>query len=261
MPEPALTFTRLAGGDGLPLLVVGPSLGTSVEALWDAAARHLGGHYEVVGWDLPGHGRSAPAAASFSVAELADAVRRTATDLAAERPAAYAGVSLGGAVALELALDPGPFATTACIAGAARFGESGMWHERAAFVRRAGTPAMVEGSTARWFAPGFLQRDPATVNRLLLSLSDADDESYARCCEALADHDLTDRLGDARVPVSMLPGEHDVVVPPDVAQGAADALPGGTLRVAAGTAHLPPAEDPAGVADILLTHLKETIGG
>ena len=64
MPE--LTFTRLGGSPDSPrLLVVGPSLGTSVEALWDRAAGHLDA--EVVGWDLPGHGRSAPATAYFSL--------------------------------------------------------------------------------------------------------------------------------------------------------------------------------------------------
>lgn len=267
MPEPTLRFTRLAGDESLPLLVVGPSLGTSVEALWDAAAGRLGGHFEVVGWDLPGHGRSKPATEPFTVAELAAVVRRTAADLAGRadlasaRRAAYAGVSFGGAVALELALDPGPFSATACIASASKLGDPTMWHERAGFVRTAGTPAMVEGSTARWFAPGFVERDPATTDRLLHSLSDADDDSYARCCEALADFDLTPRLAEAEVPVVVLPGEHDVVVPPDVAQGVADAIPGGELHVATGCAHLPPAEDPAAVAETLLTHLTERADG
>jgi pimeloyl-ACP methyl ester carboxylesterase len=59
----------------------------------------------------------------------------------------------------------------------------------------------------------------------------------------------------------VLPGEHDVVVPPDAAREVADALPGSALRVAAGTAHLPPAEDPSGVADILLTFLEEAADG
>src|SRR5262245_44113221 len=59
--DPDLAFTRLAGEPGRgDLLVVGPSLGTSVDVLWQAAADLLGERFEVVGWDLPGHGRSAP---------------------------------------------------------------------------------------------------------------------------------------------------------------------------------------------------------
>ena len=59
MPDLVLTATRLSvastPGD---LLIVGPSLGTSVAALRAECARHLMLDLEVVGWDLPGHGRS-----------------------------------------------------------------------------------------------------------------------------------------------------------------------------------------------------------
>lgn len=264
MTEPRLAVTRLAGSpDAAGLLVVGPSLGTSVEALWDAAARLVPEYVEVLGWDLPGHGRSEPAHEPFTVAELAAAVRRVAADAVGDRGrrAGYAGVSLGGAVALELAVDPGVFSRVACIASAATLGDPAMWHERAALVRRAGTPVMVAPSATRWFADGFLERDPATGNRLLLALSDTDRESYALACEALAVFDLHPRLGDVAVPLLVAPGEHDVVVPPEVAARTAAAAPGATLRVIPGAGHLPPAERPGAVADALRTHLEDETHG
>lgn len=253
MAEPQLTFTRLAGSGRGRLLVVGPSLGTSVAALWSAAAAHLADDYEVVGWDLPGHGRGAPATAPFTVAELAAAVRRRlTTDVLGERDGAtYAGVSLAGAVALELAGDPGAFVHVSCIASAARIGEPDAWRERAELVRRAGTPAMVGPSSRRWFADGFLERDPTTGNRLLLSLSDTDRESYALACEALAEFDLHPRLADTRVPLLVAPGELDIVVPPELAARTADAAPGAVFRILPGCGHLPPAEAPRVVAEAL----------
>ncbi|KRF25971.1 alpha/beta fold hydrolase [Phycicoccus sp. Soil803] len=264
MAEPELIFTRLAGEAGRGhLLVVGPSLGTSVEALWGAAARVLGESLEVVGWDLPGHGRSAPTAEPFTVEELASAVRRTTNALMRERrrDVSYAGVSLGGAVALCLALEPGPFAQVACIAGAARIGQAAGWQDRARLVRRAGTPVVVSGSAERWFAPGFVDRDPAAANRLLLSLSDADDESYALACEALATFDLRARLGEVGVPLLVVAGEHDVVVTLDLAEATAVAAPGSRVEVMAGCAHLPPAEDPVGTAAVVLEMVKENARG
>lgn len=253
MAEPDLTATRLAGGPESPrLMVVGPSLGTSVEAVWETAAQRLADSFEVVGWDLPGHGRSKPATGPFTVADLAAAVRRIAADIAGDRPATYAGVSLGGAVALELALDPGVFTAVASIASAAKIGEPTGWHERAALVRKAGTPVMVSGSSQRWFAPGFLERDPATGNRLLLSLADADKESYALACEALADFDARDRLADAKVPLLVAPGDQDVVISPENArETTADRAPSARMHVFTGCGHLPPAEDPGAVARIL----------
>ncbi|NHA00135.1 alpha/beta fold hydrolase [Nocardioides sp. W3-2-3] len=244
------TATRLAGGPGSPrLLVVGPSLGTSVEALWDRAAALLAAEgYEVVGWDLPGHGRSTPTTEAFTIAGLADAVRRRAE----ARPSFYAGVSLGGAVALEPAVDPGAFRHSACLASAMRIGEPEGWHDRAALVRRAGTPVMVAGSAQRWFAPGFVEREPAVAARLLDGLQHTDAESYARACEALAGFDLSGRLAEARIPLLVAPGEHDEVVTAATAGETAAAAPGTTLRVLAGCGHLPPAEAPAAVVAALL---------
>ena len=70
-----LTATQLTEpGDGLPLLVVGPSIGTSVTALWSSCAARLAGRFHVVGWDLPGHGRSATTHEPFTMADLAAAV-------------------------------------------------------------------------------------------------------------------------------------------------------------------------------------------
>lgn len=261
MAEPDLTATSLAGDETSPrLLVVGPSLGTSVEALWEATARRLEGSFHVVGWDLPGHGRSKPAQAPFTIEELASAVRRLGADVAGGRPATYAGVSLGGAVALALALDTGVFGAVACLASAARIGEPAGWRERADLVRRTGTPVMVAGSAERWFAPGFLERDPGAGNRLLLSLSDADKDSYALACEALAQFDVRVRLADAAVPVLVGPGERDVVISPDTAQETtADRAPGARMHVFTGCGHLPPAEDPEAVARVL-TDLADLAG-
>lgn len=256
---PELTFTRLAGSpDAAHVLVVGPSLGTSVEALWGPAATQLGGQVEVAGWDLPGHGRSAPATSPFTVADLATAVRRGAERLATDRPASYAGVSLGGAVALALAREPGVFTHLTCIAATARIGDPEMWHERAALVRRAGTPVMVDTSAERWFAPGFVHRHPVTAERLLVSLSDTDRESYALACAALARFDLRPHLAGVRTPLVVAAGEHDVVVPVAAAEDTANAA-GATFAVVPGCGHLPPAENPAAVARLLLAAIKETI--
>ena len=251
MAEPVLAVTRLAGtaADGV-LLVVGPSLGTAVGTLWGPCAAQLAG-VEVVGWDLPGHGLSRPAAEGFTVKDLAASVRAVADAAAAGRPAAYAGVSLGGAVAFELGLDPGPYRAVAAVAAASRFGEASSWTERAELVRKAGTQVMVAGSSQRWFAPGFMERDGDTAGRLRQTLSDADAESYSLACEALAQFDRRPDLGRITVPFLLGPGEHDGVVPPARAQQDADAIPGSALQILAGCGHLPPAESPSAVAQAL----------
>jgi pimeloyl-ACP methyl ester carboxylesterase len=251
MAEPVLTATRLAGtAADRALLVVGPSLGTAVGTLWGPCAAQLTG-FEVAGWDLPGHGLSRPATEGFTVKDLAASVRALADAAAAGRPAYYAGVSLGGAVAFELGLAPGPFRAVAAVAAASRIGETSAWKERAELVRKAGTQVMVAGSSQRWFAPGFVERDGDTAGRLLQTLSDADAESYSLACEALAEFDRRPDLDRITVPFLLGPGEHDGVVPPARAQQDADAITASRLQVFAGCGHLPPAESPGAVAQAL----------
>ena len=230
MPQSSvqLAVTRLAGSASSPrVLVVGPSIRTSVDALWGVTARMLGPDVDVVGWDLRGHGRSVPATSGFGIADLAAAVREHAVALAAGRPVAYAGVSLGGAVALQLALDPGAFEHVTCVTSSARIGDPAMWRERAAVVRGSGTTALAALSTQRWFAPGFADRS-ARRRAARAIAAEADDESYALACEALAAFDLRDRLGDVRVPVLVAAGEQDVAVP--VAAAEATAVAAGARR-------------------------------
>ena len=245
------------------LLVVGPSLGTAVAPLWEACARELPAHLAVVGWDLPGHGASAPHDHPFTVQDLASAVVEATEGVRAgsAAPVAYAGVSLGGAVALALALDhPDTFAGVVSIASGAKIGEPDGWLERADLVRRAGTPVMVEGSAKRWFAPGFIEREPARAAQLLASLQDADSASYARCCEALAGFDVRDDLGRVDVQVLALAGELDEVAPPAMSELVAERS-GGASGVLAGAAHLPPPEQPAATAHALTDFLRDLLRG
>ena len=177
-----------------------------------------------MGWDLPGHGGSAPCPTPFTVPDLAGAVlaaiRAMRSELGEGARLLYAGVSLGGAVGLQLAVSHADEVDQVALLGSgAKLGEATGWHERADLVRRAGTPVMVEGSASRWFAPGFIGRDPSTSTALLWSLQDADRFSYARCCEALADFDIRAELGGVRVPVLAVAGSEDAVAPPGDGRG------------------------------------------
>ncbi|WP_432487169.1 bifunctional 3-oxoadipate enol-lactonase/4-carboxymuconolactone decarboxylase PcaDC [Kineococcus sp. SYSU DK018] len=258
-----MSTTRLDDGrpgpDGLPLLVVGPSLGIASRTLWGEVARRLSGVAVVAGWDPPGHGGSAPATA-LSAAGLAADVAAFGAAAQAElgrpgEPFAYAGDSLGGAVGLQLALDsPGAVSAVGVFCSAARIGTPDGWRERAAQVREHGTAPLVPTSAARWFPARFAREHPQVVHALLQDLAGTDAGSYAAACEALAGFDVADRLREVRVPVLAVAGELDAVVPVEdtLAVGRA---PGALATVVPGAAHQLPVEDPATVADLLRHHV------
>ncbi len=251
MSVPRIVLTAPAGPVDAPLLVLGPSLGTST-ILWENAIPLLAARYRVVAWDLPGHGASPSATEPFTVADLADAVAEAVGVLGADRFLS-AGVSLGGATGLELGLrHPDRVAALAIVASGAQLGDPVAWHERAATVRAQSTSALIIPSAQRWFAPGSVEREPELSGRLLHALRDADGESYALCCEALAAYDVRERLGELRMPVVALWGEHDAVAPEAKAAEIADGVADGRAEMIAGVAHLPPAEDPRATAAALL---------
>ncbi|WP_323505257.1 4-carboxymuconolactone decarboxylase [Cryobacterium sp. RTC2.1] len=283
MTQPLLRGTIRPGPAGpagpagrASLLVLGPSLGTTT-TLWDPVVDALDAlgalgdpahpDLRVLSFDLPGHGVSPAAREPFTVAELADAVialvdSATAAALgpdAAPESFHYAGISLGGAVGLELGIrHPGRLLSLTVVCSAARIGTAEGWHERAAQIRASGTPSMVIGSAERWFAPGFLERDPAAGAGALNRLLDIDDESYALCCEALAGFDERDAVAGIAVQTLCVAGGLDLATPSALVAELAAAIPGARFAEIAGVAHLPSLERPRDLAGLLREQLAAT---
>lgn len=251
MTVPSLTFTEHASAEEGPVLVLGPSLGSDGAVLWETTIPLLRDRFRIVSWDLPGHGASRPTTEPFSLADLADAVARHLDDAGVAR-VFYAGVSIGGAVALELGLRHADrIAAAAIICSAARIGSAEAWHERAALVRSQSTSALIVPSAERWFAPGMVEAHPDIVGRLLHALQDADDESYALACEALAAFDVRDRLGEIAVPILGIWGDVDPSTPKEQLEEIAAGVQHGRAIGIERCAHLATADQPEAVAAAL----------
>ncbi|MFD0441049.1 4-carboxymuconolactone decarboxylase [Streptomyces sp. WAC 01325] len=240
---------RAEGPASAPPLLLGPSLGTS-SALWDKVAPELSITHRVVRWELPGHGGSAAdlIGPGATVGDLAGLVVALADSLGIER-FAYAGVSLGGAVGLHLAVHhPERVDSLAVICSSAHFNGAKPWEERAALVRREGLAGLAESANARWFTPGF------TVPELVRDHRDADPGAYAACCDALAAFDLRDRLAEISSPTLLIAGREDPATPPVHLREIADAVPGAALVEIPGASHLAPAQCPEAVLTALRAH-------
>ncbi|OEU88032.1 3-oxoadipate enol-lactone hydrolase [Streptomyces abyssalis] len=263
-PEPApLPYHRLDGpADGRPM-ILGPSLGTSL-AVWEPQLPALIRTHRVLRWDLPGHGASPaePMAGSSSelipcdgtatVAHLAELVLRAA-DAQGWDEFAYAGVSLGGAVGLHLAVHhPERLTALSLVCSSARFGEPAAWRERAAAVRAHGTESMIASRPGVWFAPDFEGTPHGTA--LIEDLRCTAAAGYAACCDALAAFDLRGQLAEVTVPTLAVAGRLDPATPPAHAREIADGIPGAALVEVAGAAHLANAECPDAVTSALLVH-------
>jgi 3-oxoadipate enol-lactonase / 4-carboxymuconolactone decarboxylase len=262
---PAIAAVRFPGDRRraeLPLLVLGPSLGTSATTLWGACAARLTDAFDVVAWDLPGHGhnRSVPDE-PFTMEQLAAGVLEVVDALLAARGEtggsfAYAGDSVGGAVGLQLLLDvPDRVGSAVLLCTGARIGDADLWAGRIDQVSTSGTAAMVSPSIERWFGPGFLEREPELGSALLHALQETEDAGYSQVCSVLAGFDVRDRLAEIGAPVLAVAGADDVATPTEKLREIADGVKDGRLVELDGVAHLAPAEAPDLVARLIQRHV------
>jgi 3-oxoadipate enol-lactonase len=225
---------HVAEGDGPCVVLIG-SLGSNL-SMWEPQLPALR-DFKVVRVDLPGHGASPVPDGGFTIADVAEAVCELV-----DSPASYVGVSLGGVVAMCIAATADvDKLVLACTKPA--FPPRDQWLERADLVRREGMSAIADAVLARWFANGA----PPRYREMLLTCPA---EGYARCCEMLADVDLSRDLPRIVAPTLVIAGAHDPTVTPDDAKQ----LPG-WLVVLDEAAHLANADDPEGFNDALVAHL------
>lgn len=254
----------LGGTPGQPLLVLGPSLGTSVTALWGNVAQRLAADFRVVGWDLPGHGYNTAVVEGPTTMPKLAAELLAALEPLREGPDSvrfhYAGDSVGGAVGLQLLLDaPQRVLSATLCCTAAYFGGGEPWHKRIETVLTSGTPALVGQSSERWFGPGFLERNGDAGSALLHALSDTDDAGYIAVCTALAEFDVRDRLTRIDRPVLTIAGDADRATPPGDLGLIAEGVTDGRAVVLPGVAHLAPVEAPDRVARLVWGHAARSI--
>ncbi|MEV7869926.1 4-carboxymuconolactone decarboxylase [Streptomyces sp. NPDC088124] len=243
---------RLDGPQEAPVLVVGPSLGTTWH-MWDRQVPELTRQWRVFRYDLPGHG-GAPAHPATSVPELAQRLLATLDGLGVQR-FGYVGCSIAGAIGAELALRrPDRVASLALVAASPRFGTADEFRQRGVIVRANGLDPMARTAPERWFTPGFAAAQPAIVEWAVQMVRTTDPGCYIAACEALAAFDIRAELGRITVPTLVLVGAEDQVTGPAEARTLVAGIPDARLALVPGASHLAPVEQPAAVTDLLVHH-------
>lgn len=244
------------GPAGAPALVLSSSLGTTLE-MWEPQVAPLAERFRVVRYDRRGHGRSPVAAGVTTIDDLGRDLVELLDELALER-ISFCGLSLGGVVGMWLAVNaPERVERLALCCTAASFAPRQGWVDRAATVRADGVGAIADAVLGRWFRPSFQDTHPDLVARFRAMLVSTPAEGYAACCDALADADFTERLGEIAAPTLVLTGADDPVAPPATGDALAAAIPDAAHTVIEGAAHITNVEQPDRFTAALLRHLGE----
>ncbi|MDT4910913.1 MAG: 3-oxoadipate enol-lactonase / 4-carboxymuconolactone decarboxylase [Pseudonocardiales bacterium] len=247
-------YHEVHGPTGAPALVLLNSVGTT-SAMWSAQLGALSEQFRVIMIDTRGHGKS-PAAptARTTIAGLGADVLGVLDSLRVER-AHLAGLSLGGMTAMWIAAHhPQRVARLAVLCSSAHLPPEEFWRTRAAAVRADGMASIAAPVVDRWTTPDLAARDADLLAELRAMFSGNDAESYAQCCEAIAEMDLRPDLARIAAPTLVIAAKDDAATPPDHGRVIADGIAGARLEIVPQAAHIATVEQPGRITRLLLEH-------
>jgi 3-oxoadipate enol-lactonase len=237
------------GRDAAPAIVLLNSIGTDL-SLWGDVMPHLAG-LRVVRMDTRGHGGSDAPDGDYALPMLAADVAAV-MDAAGLADAILAGVSLGGMIAMQMALDhPArvnallPICTSATMDPVA-------WDTRVRKVRDEGMASIVDLAMSRFLSLNFVAGNPATTQRVEKGLLEMDPAGYAGCAAAIRDMDIRGRLQGLDLPVVVVTGSLDTSTPfAGHGEHLVAEIPG-AHHIELACAHLAPFEAPADLARTII---------
>jgi len=206
---------------------------------WDPLIERHPTDFRWIRLDLPGFGQSGEPLADYSIAGAARAVQAVIETVGGGLVWCI-GHSLGGAVALELALaEPGLFRSLLLIDPAPGDGMPLSPQARLALTEAVHQPAVIRQrleaiSPAADHGPSF---DWVVAEALAA-------RGWIPLAEALDRWNVMDRLGEIDGPVWVVQGEQDQLVPLDRVTNTVRRLPRAHLEVLPGIGHCLPLEDP-----------------
>jgi 3-oxoadipate enol-lactonase len=221
---------------------------------WERTAERLAPAGDILLFDCRGHGASsginAPFTAEQFAGDLADVF-----DAIGWADAIIAGASMGGCVALAFAAPhPDRMRGLGLVDTTAWYGAKApeQWQERAQKALDTGMSALADFQRSRWFSKGFAVANPDIVTEAMDIFLANDVQSYAETCRMLGRFDQRAALPGIAAPTRIMVGSEDYATPLAMAEAMRDAIPGATLKVIEGAAHLTPLERPEDVAHGLL---------
>jgi len=225
-------------------VVLSGSLG-STSAMWNQQLDALR-DFDVVLLDHPGHGGEP----MVELGDIRDLAHRLLAKVDAER-FSFVGLSLGGAVGMQLALDaPKRIDRLVLACTSSRFGDPAGWDERIELARSGGMEAIADVVLPRWFTPAF-----GDVQRFRAMLVSTPADVYIRYCQLLGEYDLRGSLSGIGAPTLAIAGADDPTSPPEQLTELAAEIPNAGLAVIAQAAHLANAERPDEFNRAMLEHL------
>ena len=243
--QPQLRVAVQGATDGAPI-VMAHALGLDLH-MWDDFAATLASTHPVLRYDHRAHGGSSVLAGPYAMDDLVDDAARLIREWG-RGPVVWIGLSMGGMVGQGLAIRHPELVKALVLANTTSQyppEAQASWAQRIATVEAKGMVAIADAVMERYFHAGHRAAQPAEVERFRQSVLRSDPKGYVACCHAVAAVDWLDQLATISCPTLVIAGAHDLGAPVAMSEAMAARIPGATLVVVEGAAHMSVAEQPA----------------
>lgn len=246
-----ITLAVQRSGNGYPLVLI-HGLASSM-GLWAGLDQSQLNAVQIISYDLRGHGASERSGGAHTLAKHVADLKGLLAALNIQR-ASFAGLSLGGMIAMELAAStPEMVAHLALLDTTASFPQEtrNLFFELASSASFNGMGAITDTFLQLSFSPHFMEANPKMVATIRKGMLASDAASIAAAARMVAKVDLRARLSAIQCPTTVIVGEQDQLTPPALAEELAGGISGATLHRIAESGHASPVEQPAAVTAIL----------
>lgn len=252
------TAVEISGSGPPVVLLHGVGLNQSI---WTGQVEDLASDFQVITYDLLGHGRSPPAGSNASLSDWVEQLEGVVSDL--ELPKfALVGFSFGGLIAQAYAARHPQKIDRLVLMGTVydrSEAERASVQSRLEVARREGPRSIISAALSRWFSPEFARAHPKIMHEYEAILLGNDPASFlsAYACFATADRNLVGALAGFDRPALAVTGELDAGSTPAMARSLAGMIPGAGCSIIAGGRHMMPVELPDAVNAELRRFLKK----
>jgi 3-oxoadipate enol-lactonase len=251
------THYQIEGPKDAPVVILSHSLAANLK-MWDAQLPALLPDFQVLRYDLRGHGQSESPKGEYTLENLSIDLFGLLDGLEIDR-VHFVGLSLGGMIGQTSILkNPDRFLSVSLCDTTSNTPPAALpiWEDRIVTARNFGMTSMVQSTIDRWFSSNFQHRQASEVERVRDMIRSTSIDGYCGCSRAIMKLNLTNQLSRITLPTLLMVGQDDPGTPVGVHKIIQEQVDGSDLFVIPNALHLCNIEQDQIFNNRLLSFLK-----
>jgi 3-oxoadipate enol-lactonase len=249
---------ELSGQSDAPVVMLSHSLACSM-LMWNPQLDVLQSQFNVLRYDMRGHGESEATEGAYTLELLAADVIGLLDALKID-VVHFVGLSIGGMIGQCLALNYAHrLQSLALCDTASKIPDEAqpLFRERMDRARTGGMEAMVQETLERWFTQPYLEQNPPEIELIGHQIATTSLAGYLGCSEAILALNYVDRLTEIKLPTHIIVGEDDPATTVELSKTIHEHIPHAKLEILPSAAHLSNIEQAEAFNTTLMEFLRD----